>query len=366
MSISKLEQMRLAIAFLIVICCWSFSFPPSARPEEAPIRIAVRHCPPFVINDGGEFSGLSLFLWDKIAGELGADYTIEAFDRHEVLDAVAQGKADVAATCLSINQDGEAVVDFSHSFFETHLSIAVKQHGLVQSIKNVLFNSRVVLAILIVIGVAAVIGGLLFALEHRINTKLYAMKNRRGRWTEAFITGLLFVTTGPIRYYEFKTFSGRTIAAILAVGSTVIIAAITGILASAFTLDRMQSTISEPHDLAKFRVGVVASSPAFDHLQELGIRSRSFENGPDLVAALEGGLVDAIVGEGAVLRYHIAEAQRQGRYESLTVLPKEFARKNYGLALQEGSPLLEGVNQALLSVRESPEWKKELGKYLGY
>jgi polar amino acid transport system substrate-binding protein len=94
-------------------------------------------------------------------------------------------------------------------------------------------------------------------LEHKINDKLYSMKNKGGKLMEAFIAGLLFVTTGPIRYYEFKTLSGRTLAAFLAVGSTIMIASITALLASAFTLDQMHSEITGPQDLAKVRVGAM-------------------------------------------------------------------------------------------------------------
>jgi polar amino acid transport system substrate-binding protein len=206
---------------------------------------------------------------------------------------------------------------------------------------------------------------MLFALEHKLNDKLYAMKRKSGRLTEAFITGLLFITHDPIRYYEFKTPSARIIAAALAVGSTVVIASITGILASAFTLDQMYSKIAGVHDLAKVRVGAVNPSPSFDYLTEQGINTRTYKRGEDLVASLDEGHVDAIVGEEVVLKYHIKMAQMEGKYESLSVLPIVFAEKNYGLVLKDDSPLLEKVNQALLSVRESPLWANELAKYKG-
>jgi hypothetical protein len=38
-----------------------------AQSAERPIRVAARVCPPFVMNDAGAFSGLSIFLWDNIA-----------------------------------------------------------------------------------------------------------------------------------------------------------------------------------------------------------------------------------------------------------------------------------------------------------
>jgi hypothetical protein len=51
--------------------------------------------------------------------------------------------------------------------------------------------------------------------------------------------------------------------------------------------------------------------------------------------------------------------------ESLSVVPYEFDRQNYGFALEDGIPLVGPVNQALLTVRKSPEWRKEVLNYLG-
>ena len=336
-----------------------------AQSADHPVRVAVRLCPPFVIKDSNAYSGISIFLWDKIAEELGLQYNIEEFDREELIESVAQGKADVAVSCLSITQDSEQVIDFSHAFFNTHLSIAVKQHGIMQSIKNVLFNKKLLIVIGIILAVAIFIGGTLFLLEHHVNEKLYSMKNQRGKLLEALITGLLFVTSGPIRYYEFRTLSGRTIAGLLAVGSTLMIASITALLASAFTLDQMHSEIKGPQDLVKVRVGAVRASPALEYLMEQGIKTHIFMDGEDMVAALDEGHLGAIVGEDAVLKYHIREAQTEGKYKSLSVLPFAFEEKSYGLALRDDNTLLETINQVLLSVRESPQWSKELAKYIG-
>ena len=55
----------------------------------------------------------------------------------------------------------------------------------------------------------------------------------------------------------------------------------------------------------------------------------------------------------------------KGRYETLSVLPFVFEKQNYALALPDESPYLEKLNQALLSVRETPEWSVELVKYIG-
>jgi polar amino acid transport system substrate-binding protein len=240
------------------------AYPLSAQSVERKVRVAARICPPFVMNDSGTFSGISFFLWDKIAEQLDLEYSIELYGLNVMLEAVVQDKADIAVTCLSMTVEREKIIDFSHPFYETHLSIAVKKHGFLQTLKNILYNERLVIALVIIVGVAALIGSILYLLEHNINEKLFSMKNKGGKLLEALIAGLPFVTSGPIRYYEFKTLSGRTLVAFLAVGSTVMIASITALLASAFTLDQMHSEITGPQDLVKVRVGVIEASTSFE------------------------------------------------------------------------------------------------------
>jgi polar amino acid transport system substrate-binding protein len=217
------------IATFVIALLLLVPSPFRAQSAERPVRVAARICQPFVMNDAGEFSGLSIFLWDNIAVELGLEYRIEEYGLDEMLESVAQGKADVGVSCLSITQEREKIIDFSHSFYETHLAIAVKQHGFLHAIKKIFYNKKLYVVVGIIFGVAALVGGILFLLEHKINTKLYSMKNRGGKLVEAFIAGLLFVTSGPIRHYEFKTLGGRTLSAFLAVGSTLMIASITAL-----------------------------------------------------------------------------------------------------------------------------------------
>ncbi len=84
-----------------------------AQSAERPIRVAARICPPFVMNDAGEFSGLSIFLWDNIAIELGLEYSIEEYVLNEMLESIAQGKADVGVSCLSKTHEREKIIESS-------------------------------------------------------------------------------------------------------------------------------------------------------------------------------------------------------------------------------------------------------------
>lgn len=66
-----------------------------------------------------------------------------------MVEAVAKGKADIAVSCLSVTQERQEIVDFPHSFYETHLAIAVKQHGFLQTLKKFFYNKRMYIAQLV-------------------------------------------------------------------------------------------------------------------------------------------------------------------------------------------------------------------------
>ena len=77
------------------------------------------------------------------------------------------------------------------------LAIAVKRRGFLQTLKNFFYNKRLFIVLGIIVGVAALIGGILYVLEHNSTDKLYSMQNKGGKLMEAFIAGLLFVTSKP-------------------------------------------------------------------------------------------------------------------------------------------------------------------------
>ena len=333
------------------------------------VSVAAASCPPFVIVEEGRFNGLAVYLWQEIATELDLQYEITAYSIGDMLAAISEPReertVDVGMSCLSVTAERERIVDFSHSFYETYIGIAVKQRGLSDAVAAIFTNAAVLKGLALVLLGAGLVGGVFFLLERHINPKLYSMRGTGGKLLEAFIVGILFITRGPINFYEFKTLSARSLAALLAIGGTFVIAAFTAILASAFTLENLRSQVTGLQDLSNVRVGALRSSTSSEFLQRNGI-AHMFE--PDLetlIAKLEHGQLDAVVADEAFLRFALLQGKAQGKYQDLSVLPYEFDNQNYGFALVQGGDLLEEVNLALLEIRRTPEWRSMVKRYLG-
>lgn len=69
-----------------------------------------------------------------------------------------------AISCLSIPPEREEFIDFSHSFYETHLAIAVRQQGFLALLAGFLSNRQALMILGGVPGLAALVCGLFFLL----------------------------------------------------------------------------------------------------------------------------------------------------------------------------------------------------------
>ncbi|QUM89902.1 transporter substrate-binding domain-containing protein [Moritella sp. 36] len=355
---------------LIKLCvfCYLYSMA-SYSHSSSVINVGSYHCPPFVMSlhpNGSPQStstGLSILLWQRVADSIDLQYEMRDYTLKGLLSAVENGNVEVGISCITITPERELLMDFSHSFYETHLAIAVKQKGYLASFVDIITNTTLLFAIGIILICAGLIGWIFYLLEHKVNHKLYSMPSARAQLLEAFILGLLFITKGPFNYFEFKTLSGRVLTVFLAIASTLFIASITAMLASTFTLGLLNTDIKSPYDLIKLNVGATVSTTSSIYLDSLGIIHQTFTNLDDMLIALNDGKIDAIVDDNAVLKYKLKQEKQQGRYQQISVLPYQFEKQNYGLAIKDNSPYTEQLNRALLNIRQSPEWQQALNQY---
>ena len=333
------------------------------------LTVGVAECPPFVMIEGDEFSGLAVYLWEQVGSELGLSWEYAEYSLGSLLEIVETGDEarlpDVGISCTSVTAEREELIDFSHSFNEAYTAVAVRETSLGSAIAGFFTSPAVIRAALIVLGIAVLIGGVFWLLEHSNNKKLFAHHTLLGRILEPVIIGLMFISNGPIRYYRFKTLTGRVLATLLTLTSTFFIAAITAVFASSFTLSAMKTKVHTVDDLRRVHVGALAASTSAAFLDSHRIAHETRPDLDTLVSDLDAGKLDAIVSDAAFLQYRIKLGKQQGMYKSLTVLPYELEAQNYAFVLEQGSPLREDINRSLLMVRIKREWRERLREYLG-
>jgi polar amino acid transport system substrate-binding protein len=322
--------------------------------------IGTLHSPPFIIhNRDGSWSGISVELWRAIAAELGLTFEFEARSLHGVQD----GSLDAAAAALTITEDRERHIDFTHPFHTTGFAIATRP-GERTSVWFAVFQQLFSWAFLQVVGALAlllfVVGWIIWLVEHKhepVQEDSHTIRHISEGfwWAAATMTTVGYGDKTPL------TRIGRALGVIWMFTALMLVASFIAAFSSVLTVNKLSSGLSGPQDLVRANVATVPASTSEAYLVRHRIASTAY---PSVEAAMQGladGEVDAMVYDAPLLRY-LARTEFGGRVEVLSVT---FERQDYGFALPAGSALREPVNRALLRVIRGPDWPQTLARYLG-
>ncbi|MER0237906.1 transporter substrate-binding domain-containing protein [Fulvimarina sp. MAC8] len=327
-----------------------------------PFIVATREAPPFAMkSENGEWTGLSIWLWERIAADLDIEYRLEETDLTSMIEGVADGRYAASVAAMTITPSREQVVDFSHPFYSTGFGIAVERGGgsWISSLAAI-FTWGFIQAVLALAGLLAGIGVLFWLAERRANPEEFGGNPIKGIGSGFWFSAVTMTTVG---YGDKapKTIAGRIIALVWMFGAILIISTFTGMIASALTTNRLATTVEGPDDLAGVSVGSIGGSSSDEWLGESRVPFTGYESVESGLAALARGRIDAFVYDKPLLQYRI----KNDFASDLEVLPSAYGRQDYGITLPQGSTLREPVNQALLNVIEGEEWSDRVFAELG-
>ncbi len=335
----------------------------TARAAPDMLQVGTKVAPPFAMkNAEGQWSGISIDLWRELARELNLEYQFVEEDLTGLITGVNEGRLDVAIAALTVTHTREEMLDFSHPFYTTGLSIAVPHNN--QNRFSLLFEaffSSAFLKVIASLGSLLLIFGLIvWLLERRRNSAQFDPKPLKGIgdgfwWAAVTMTTVGYGDKAPL------TLGGRLVALVWMFAGLILISTFTAAITTSLTVAELGSSIQGPQDLARVRVGSVTGSTSESYLraQHLG-----YVSAPTPAIALDemsAGKSDAVVYDTPLLKYLIGQRPSQ----PLQVLPGEFDRQSYAIALPTGSPLREPLNRALLKFLNSPKWTDITYRYLG-
>src|ERR1700678_2090807 len=165
------------LASLFTLVSITLSTPGAAAQSEASaaheLVVGTKDAPPFAIkNDEGEWSGVSIDLWRKIADQLKLKYRfVETSSVTSLLDGVQDGSFDLAVAAITITPPREELVDFTVPYFHTGTGVAVQTDHLanwmpvIRSIASFSFAQAAVA----LLGLAFLAGFLIWLFERKAN-----------------------------------------------------------------------------------------------------------------------------------------------------------------------------------------------------
>lgn len=354
------------ICKLIVVACTllASAAPASAQAEpperELTLTVGTKVAPPFVMKGpDGDYRGLSISLLDSIAEDVGFGYEIREYDLPGLLDATARGEVDLAASATTITAERERLVDFTHPFYTAGLAIAVRDEGGINWLRTLrgVFSPTFLSAIAALTTILLGTGALMWLAERKRNQDQFGgglTGIGHGFWWSAVtMTTVGYGDKAPI------TLAGRLIALVWMFTSVIIISGFTAAIATSLTLNNMGSDIQSPDDLRGKPVGAVAGSTSEESVRSLDAKVRTYPTGPEAVAALADGEVEAVVHDEPVLRWWLSTADSE-----LTLVKETFDPQDYGFATPPGSELRERVSRAILDITSTEEWARRVERTL--
>ncbi|WP_245511717.1 MULTISPECIES: transporter substrate-binding domain-containing protein [unclassified Mesorhizobium] len=327
------------------------------------ISVGMKVAPPFAFKlQDGTWSGLSIDLWQKIAGRLNLRFHyVEVPGVQDQIDGVVGGKFDVAMAAITVTADREKTVDFTQPFFTTGLGIATPLNSQPswRPILRALTSFGFLQAVLALIVISVVVGVLIWMFERRHNDD-FGGGVAKGLFSSMWWSTIA-ATQASTGDFGPRTVPGRVLAALWMMGSIIAIAVFTAGVTSVLTVTQMEGMVQGESDLGTVRVGAARNSSTASYLDSTHIRHQDFATVQQGLDTLRAGKIDALVHDKPLLGWLVG----QNYGASLQVLDATFDQQQYAIALPLGSRLRKPLDVALLQTLESDWWKQAVFHYLG-
>lgn len=318
------------------------------------MRVAVKPAKPFAYEENGQWKGYSVDLWNAIAQQEGWRFEWVPMETvPETLDALQKNQIDVGVGALSITEEREKVLDFSHPFFESGLQIMspVAQAGSIWVALEGLASAPVLGGFGALVLALLLVSWLLWWLEHKDNEESFPAPAWAG-FKESLWWATNILIAGGCENKAPNGTPGRLLAVVWMLGGIAFTSYITAVFTSTLTVTRLNTQVRGIADLQGQIVGTVEGSSSDAYLNKLGgIPVEGHDTVDSAMAALLKKDVKAVVYDAPMLRYWMSTHPAEN--EKVALAGDTFARQHYGFALPVGSARRKEINETLLQLRGS-------------
>ena len=321
--------------------------------------IGITETPPFIIQKGSEFSGLSIDSWELVNESLKFDYEYKTYPSLvSLMDAVENKEVDFSINPVTVTNPRMKRLDFSQPYFISYTAIAKKSETMIWSYLANMFSWNFISAILILLSVILLFGFLVWLFERKKNKEEFGDGIKgifHGFWWSA-------VTMTTVGYGDKspKTFGGRFIGLIWMFMAIIMISSLTAGIASSLTVQNISNEINSVQDLDNFEVITVAGSSAEELLDQYNIRSEEVVNEREGIQLIQDKKSALFVYDQPILKYEI---DRRKLNNELEVLQHTLKRDYYSYSFPKGSELIKEINPVLIATLETMKWNNLIKDY---
>ena len=319
------------------------------------LKVGVSGSAPFVIQEEGGSSGISLQVWRRIAEDNNLSYRLiqQATPQKGIL-SLNDGEIDLLLGPISVTPDRLNLpgVDFTQPYFigKEGILLPLKPSTLLNRLQ-VFLGWAVLSSVLVLITVLLVVGSLIWLAERRSNSEQFPAQPLPG-----IASGMWFalVTLTTVGYGDKAPITriGRGLTAIWMVTSLIAVSSLTASLASAFTLFLSGDTndsITDPAQLSGQRAAVLEGTSGAELARQRNMRIVPAKT---LTAAIDHVLMnraEAVIFDRPAIRFHL----KNNPELAVQLAPFTLAEQTYGFAFRTGDPLRTPLNISILKLQRS-------------
>ncbi|MGD9332425.1 MAG: transporter substrate-binding domain-containing protein [Desulfobacterales bacterium] len=337
-----------------------FGFAHKVKSQENILTVDVEITAPCVMHNDGAYTGFDIELWEEIAKELDLAFTYNETDLKGIFKDLVVGNADVALSCITVTEEREKIVDFSHHYLDSGLRIMVLKQtkfSLGESLKS--FRSPIVVKSLAYIGLFIVICGHVFwwvERGHQYISTSYLPGIFQAYW-------YVLVTMTTVGYGDIvpRNWVGRLMAFVVMIIGIGFFGWTVAQLSSAITLQKLHTDITDHRDLRNRLVATVEGTTSVVALEKLGAIIVAEKSVDQAYEKLLTGEVDAFVFDAPTILYY---ARNKGA-GIVSVVGPLFDIQYYAFLFPQKSELREPVNRALLKLRHKGIYERLYRKWFG-
>lgn len=352
--------MRILTTLLfLVLCCQSVI----SQTLRDTLVVGYTSAPPFIIDDGNNLEGINIWLWQKVANDLGLEYKMQEFEFSTMLDALENNTIDVSINPLTITSERSKKMEFTHSFYASNATIVVAETSsyqkFIQFVKG-FFSTNFLKGLLVLLLIIFLFGLVGWYFERKENPEQFR-SGHSGIWDGMWWSAVTLTTVG---YGDKapKTRMGKIAALVLMFGGLLFISGLTASIASSLTVNQLNSDLESFSEFKESSVGSVKNTSTTEFLKSHFFKKIKLFDRVELgLEDLKENNIDAFIYDEPILKYRI---QQDSSLSTLNVLPIKFDVQFYAFGVtREKRELERAISLKILEIIETNEWQVLLSEF---
>lgn len=342
---------KLLIPSILLVLVLSVLSPGVAYDSDKTYIVDVDRITPNVIINEGRVTGFDIDIWEAIADDMGLDFEYKEVPFNQIFTDLKNGKADVGIAAITINENRERFLDFSHHYMDSGLRIAVPSDYITRDISAESIFSPLGKPLLYLTIFVFICCNILWFFE-RGNSDAVDDHYIPGVFQALWCTIATMTTVG---YGDIapKRWAGRICSVIIMLIGISFFGLIVSQVTSVLTLEKFKSKISNYHDLKNKTVVTKNGTTSEQVLQNIGADVLTYESIDEAYQASIENKLPVVFDSPSILYF----ANNDG-IGKISVVGDMFDLQYYGFVLQNNSELREKINQSLLKLRDSGEYNR--------